>query len=419
MTDSWSEAPIPTPPTDPQAMARRAAQGATPDSAGYDPGRAVPGAPMQGTQSAGSAAQQAGYTGPRMPTSSKAAPGKPAGKGAAAKGKAAQSGATPFVWDGGLISEQQTGGPPPLPAPVAAPVPRPPAGPPEFRRSSLRRTQWAAVPPDETAGPGGGGGQIGPPNGPEGGSGRGRQVGLVVLGALVLVGLLIWVIASVLPNNKPAGSAVADATADATPSRSLQPLGASPFSAASDTAKPTPSAPKTTHSAAAPHTTQAQPATVKTSATHATTAAAPTPPTVNVQIADSENGLVIDVDNSGTAAGTLVGTWAADNTTAQHWHLVLQPNGSYVIYTELMDLKEGLEINTNANDYSGDAVTTLQAYDNDAQMQWTAKYLGSSDKYELVNNYNGQCLMGGGQGVANATTTCDTSDAHQAWTITG
>jgi hypothetical protein len=299
----------------------------------------------------------------------------------------------------------------PAPAPIAAPVTRPPAGPPEFRSSSLRRTQWAAVPPDETAGPGGGGGQIGPPAGPEGGSGRGRQVGLVVLGALVLVGLLIWVIASVLPNNKPGGTAVAAAT----PSRSLQPLGASPFAEASDTAKPTPSAPKATHSAA-PHTTAAQqPATVKTSAT---TAAAPVPPTVNVQIADSDNGLVIDVDNSGTTAGTLVGTWAADKTPAQHWHLVLQPNGSYVIYTELMDLKEGLEINTNANDYSGDAVTTLQAYDNDAQMQWMAKYLGS-DKYELVNDYNGQCLMGGGQGVANATTTCDTSDAHQAWTITG
>jgi hypothetical protein len=137
-----------------------------------------------------------------------------------------------------------------------------------------------------------------------------------------------------------------------------------------------------------------------------------------VAIADSDNGLVLDVDNSGTSAGTLVGTWTSDDTAAQHWHLVLQPNGSYVIYSELMDLKEGLEINTNANDYSGDTVTTLQSYADDAAMQWDVKYLGS-DKYELINSYNGQCLMGGGKGVANATTTCDTSDAHQAWTITG
>ena len=137
-----------------------------------------------------------------------------------------------------------------------------------------------------------------------------------------------------------------------------------------------------------------------------------------IDCAFSDDGLVMDVDNSGTATGTLVGTWSADGTAAQHWHLVLQPNGTYVIYTELMDLKEGLEINTNANDYSGNTITTLQSYSGSSAMQWTAKSRGSG-KYELVNKDKGQCLQGGGQGVADATTTCETTNAHQAWTIAG
>jgi len=136
-----------------------------------------------------------------------------------------------------------------------------------------------------------------------------------------------------------------------------------------------------------------------------------------VLITDSDDGLVLDVDNSGTSTGTLVGTWSADGTSAQHWHLVLQPDGYYVIYSELMDLKEGLQINTDASLYSGNTVTALETYNDEATMRWTTRYLGS-DKYELVSQDNGQCLTGGGQGVANATAACDTSDAHQAWTIT-
>jgi Ricin-type beta-trefoil lectin domain-like len=235
-----------------------------------------------------------------------------------------------------------------------------------------------------------------PPNGPGSGSRpRGTRWGLILIGALATAALLTWVITSTLPKNSTnATVAIGTPTASAASPHALQPLGTSPIPVPSNTAKkPSPTAAKTTHPAA------------------------PTPSTVNVEITDTDDRLVLDVDNSGTSAGTLVGTWAVDNTTAQHWHLVAQPNGTYVIYSELADLKEGLEINTNANEYGGDTVTTLHSYDDNAAMRWTAKYLGSNE-YELINNDNGQCLTGGGQGVANATTTCNASNAHQAWTLT-
>ena len=377
MTDSRSERPIPTEPADPQAMTRRDAQGAAPD--------------------------------PPVATSSQAT----------AKGRTASE--RPFVWDGGLISEDDGPGAPPA-SPVAE---RAQAGPAESKRSSLRRLQWIGGAAEKNAADGGDGGSAGdPPEGPEGGSrGRGGRVGLVFIGALAVAGLLVWAITSTLPKSGPKASVAAAGTASASPTHALQPLGASPIAVLSDSARPSPSATRITLPAA-PHTTTAsqRPATVKTTA--ATTApastapAAPTPQTTDVQIADSANGLVLDVDNSGTTSGTLVGTWSVDGTPAQHWHLVAQPNGSYVVYSELADLKEGLEINTDANDFNGNTATTLQSYTGNTSMQWTAKYLGSN-KYELVSGYNGQCLTGAGQGVANATIACDTSDAHQAWTITG
>jgi hypothetical protein len=139
---------------------------------------------------------------------------------------------------------------------------------------------------------------------------------------------------------------------------------------------------------------------------------------VNVTIADTSTGYVLDVDNSGTSAGTLIGTWPSDNSSAQRWHLVLQPDGSYVMYSELMDMSEGLDINTNPNIYSGNTITTMQAYRGQSDMRWTAVYTGPG-KYELRSRYNGQCLQGAGQGVANATSACNASNAHQLWTITG
>jgi hypothetical protein len=228
--------------------------------------------------------------------------------------------------------------------------------------------------------------QPAPPEGPGTGSrGRGKRLGLILVSALAAAALLVWVITATLPKNGPEATVAAGATITVSPPHAVEPLGTSPIPLPSHTAKPTPTA--------------------------------PIPPTVDVEITDMDDRLVLDVDNSGTSAGTLVGTWAVDNTTAQHWHLAAQPNGTYVIYTELADLKKGLEINTDASDYSGDTVTTLQPYDDDAAMQWSLKYLSSND-YELVNNDNGQCLTGGGQGVANATATCSTSNAHQAWTFT-
>ena len=417
MTDSWSERPAPTEPADPQAMTRRVPQGGAPDSSGRGPAAAVPGTGATTQPATSVPAQPAARAQPRMPTSGKAA-NKAVGKGNNAR-------TAPYVWDSGLISED---GPstPPAP-PVAA---RPPAGPPESKRSSLRRTQWAAGPAEEgAAGGGDGDSPVGPPEGPGGGShSRGARVALVFLGALAVAALLVWVITSTLPKTAAKAAVAADPAASAASTQALQPLGGSTIVIASDTAKPSPTAAKSTlPTPTAPHTTASQrPVTVKTTAPPHTSAASTAPaapatpalPTVDVQIADSDDQLVLDVDNSGTTAGTLVGTWSVDNTAAQHWHLVAQPNGSYVIYSELADLKLGLEINTNANDFNGDTATTLQSYDDNVAMQWTAKYLGSG-KYELINSYNGQCLTSGGQGVANATLGCNTSDAYQAWTITG
>jgi hypothetical protein len=299
---------------------------------------------------------------------------------------------------------------------------------------SPQPVQWAwTSTPVEKLGPGGGSG--GSPNEPRGG--RRTRLALIVGGTLALTALLGWVIAATLPNNGPHTAALAGSDQSATLLQtSSQPVGtpsSSPASA-SATLSQSPSAAKTTASPSPTHTTQppppqappAQATHPATTATTASKAAAPSAPpnpapsaTVNVEIADSDDGLVLDVDNSGTSAGTLVGTWSADNSAAQHWHLVLQPNGSYVIYTELMDMKQALEINTNANDYGGNTITTLQPYAGGASMQWTAKYLGSG-KYELVSKYNGKCLQGAGQGVANATATCTAGDAHQAWTfVTG
>ena len=416
MTDSWSERPISPEPADAQAMTRRVPQGATSDSPGHDPAGAVPatGAPLRPKQpSTFTPAQAAARTQPRMPTSSNAA------SKATAKGGTANPAS--YVWDSALVSEDGPGT-----GPVAPPAPRPPAGPPESKCSSLRRIQWAAGPAEQDAAGDGGDGDppAGPPEGPGGGPrGRGTRVGLVFLGALAVAALLVWVITSTMPKSPAKAAVTADGTTGAAPPHPLQPLGASPIAVLSETAKPSPAATRITLPAA-PHTVASQhPAAVRTTARASTAPAssapaAPAPPTVDVQIADSDDRLVIDVDNSGTTAGTLVGTWAVDDTPAQHWHLVAQPNGSYVIYSELADLKLGLEINVNADDYNGDTVTTLQPYDGDAAMQWTAKYLGSG-KYELVNAYNGQCLTSGGQGVSNATIGCDTSDAYQAWTITG
>ena len=84
-------------------------------------------------------------------------------------------------------------------------------------------------------------------------------------------------------------------------------------------------------------------------------------------------------------------------------------------------MKQALEININANDYGSNTMQPphepYRFYS--SSMQWTAKYLGSG-KYELVSKYNGKCLQGAGQGVANATATCTAGDAHQAWTfVTG
>jgi Ricin-type beta-trefoil lectin domain-like len=351
VTDSWSERPIPAEPADPQART-----------------------PMP-SNATGHASDKA----------------KAAKKSrAAAKGKTAN--AAPFIWDSGRIPGDAS----------TTPSPTPPA-PPESKRSSLQRTQQTAAPTEENAVTGSGDGRspIGPPEGPPSGPGgesrgRGTRLGLILVGGLAVAALLVWAITSTLPKNSTKATVAVGTTATPSTTTSLhavQPLGTSPIPVPSNTAKPSPSAAKTTHSAA------------------------PIPLTVNVEITDMDDRLVLDVDNSGTSAGTLVGTWAVDNTTAQHWHLVAQPNGTYVIYSELADLKDGLEINTNANDYSGGTVTTLRSYDDDAAMQWTVKYL-SSDEYELVNSYNGQCLSGGGQGVANATSTCNTSNTHQAWTLT-
>jgi Ricin-type beta-trefoil lectin domain-like len=352
VTDSWSERPIPTEPADPQAM--------TPISS-----------------------NAAGNTSDKAKAAKKSR--------AAAKGKTAN--AAPFIWDSGRIPGDVS----------TTPSPTPPA-PPESKRSSPQRTQQTAALAEGNAASTGDDGRspIGPPEGPPGGPGgksrsRGTRLGLILIGGLAVAALLVWAITSILPKNSTKATVAVGTTATpsttATSLHAAQPLGTSPIPVPSNTAKPSPSVTKTTHSAA------------------------PTPATVNVEITDMDDRLVLDVDNSGTSAGTLVGTWAMDNTTAQHWHLVAQPNGTYVIYSELADLKEGLEINTNANDYSGGAVTTLQSYDDDAAMQWTVKYL-SSDEYELINSYNGQCLTGGGQGVANATSTCNTSNTHQAWTLT-
>ena len=315
---------------------------------------------------------------------------------------------------------------------------------------SPRPVQWAwTSTPVEGSGPGGGG-SGGSPDAPRGGpGGRRTRLALIVGGTLALTALLGWVIAATLPDNSSHTAALAGSDRSATVLQSSsRPLGAGLASPASatGTVSRSPSAAKTTATASSvpthttqppqtqPERTQSQqapppqappaqpthPATTATTASKATTpAAAPNPApsaTVNVEIADSDDGLVLDVDNSGTSSGTLVGTWSADNTAAQHWHLVLQPNGSYVIYTELMDMKQGLEINTDANDYGGNTITTLQPYAGNASMQWTAKYLGSG-KYELISRYNGKCLQGAGQGVANATATCTSGDAHQAWTF--
>lgn len=421
MTDSWSERPIPTEPADSQAMTRRVPQGATSDSPGHDPAAAVPatGAPLRPKRPAAfTPAQAAARTQPRTPISGDAA------SKATAKGGTANPAS--YVWDSALASEDGPGA-----GPVAPPAARPPAGPPESKRSSLRRIQWAAEPAEQEAADDGGDGDppAGPPEGPGGGPrGRGTRVGLVFLGALAVAALLIWVITSTMPKSPAKAAVTADDGTGAAPTHALLPLGASPIAVLSGTAKPSPAATRITLPAA-PHSTASQrPAAVRTTArasgARPSTApassapAAPAPPTVDVQIADSDDKLVIDVDNSGTSAGTLVGTWAVDNTPAQHWHLVAQPNGSYVIYSELADLKLGLEINVNTDDYKGDTVTTLQPYDGAAAMQWTAKYLGAGE-YELINAYNGQCLTSGGQGVSNATIGCDTSDAYQAWTITG
>jgi Ricin-type beta-trefoil lectin domain-like len=403
VTDSWSERPIPTEPADPQAMTNRVPEGATPDAPAYDPTRPIipstslPLQPMQQpsyTPSLPSAAQA------RTPMSSNATgnasdKAKAAKKSrAAAKGKTAN--AAPFIWDSGRTPGDVSATP--SPTPPAPPVP------PESKHSSLQRTQQTAAPTEENAASASEDGRspIGPPEGPLGGPGgesrgRGTRLGLILVGTLAVAALLVWVITATLPKNSTKATVAVGTTATpsttATSLHAVQPLGTSPIPVPSNTAKPGSSVTKTTHSAA------------------------PIPPTVNVEITDMDDRLVLDVDNSGTSAGTLVGTWAVDNTTAQHWHLVAQPNGTYVIYSELADLKVGLEINTNANDYSGGTVTTLQSYDDDAAMQWTVKYL-SSGEYELVNNYNGQCLTGGGQGVANATSTCSTSNTHQAWTLT-
>jgi Ricin-type beta-trefoil lectin domain-like len=364
VTDSWSERPIPTEPADPRAMTKRVPEAAAPDSPPYDPTRPIPSAalplrPMQ-QPSYTSPVPSASATQARTPMSSNAT-GNASDKAKAARksraaAKSKPANAAPFIWDSGRVPGNTS------PAP--------------------QRPQQPAAPTAENAPSAAADGRapIGPPGAPLAGPAgeprrRGTRLGLILIGALAVAALLVWVITSTLPKTSPKAPVAIGTT---TPSA---------------TAKPSPSAAKTTHSAA------------------------PTPPTVNVEITDMDDRLVLDVDNSGTSAGTLVGTWAVDNTAAQHWHLVAQPNGTYVIYSELANLKEGLEINTNAKDYSGGTVTTLQSYDDDAAMQWTVKYL-SSNEYELVNNDNGQCLTGGGQGVANATSTCNASNAHQAWTLT-
>jgi hypothetical protein len=248
----------------------------------------------------------------------------------------------------------------------------------------------------------------------------------VSLGALALVGVVVWVVTSTLPGSGRQPSAAGDAT-QTMRVLPLQSLDGSPFAAASALAVNSPStgatsvpsgAVRTSAAAAVPSRTATQSqqqASTKTSATAAPST--PLPPTVNVSIADASEGLLLDVENAQTAVGTLIGMWPDDNTAAQRWHLVLQPDGAYVVYTELMDLHEGLEINTDPNKYGGNTITTVQSDTGDPQMQWTLKYLGSN-KYELVSRYDGKCLRAGaGQGIAAAATTCVTSDANQAWTI--
>ena len=410
MTDSRSERPIPTDPADPQALTNRAPEAATPAAPAHDPTRPIPATslPRQPMQQPSYTEPPPSATQPRPPMSSNPSDKpKPAKKGkAAAKAKTAN--AAPFIWDSGRIPADTS------PTPPASPYPK--RSSPPIDESAVTASTDGRSPTD-------------PPEVPlaspaDESRGRGKRLGLILIGALAAAALLAWIITATLPNNNTKATVAVGTTATATPSAStsittpphaVQPLGTSPIPVPSNTTKPSPTAAKTTHSAT-PHTSAPQqPPIAKTTASKPP--ATPTPATVNVEITDTDDRLVLDVDNSGTSAGTLVGTWAVDNTTAQHWHLVAQPNGTYVIYSELADLKEGLEINTNANDYSGGTVTTLQSYEDNAAMQWTVKYL-SSNEYELVNTYNDQCLTGGGQGVANATSTCNTANAHQAWTLT-
>jgi hypothetical protein len=279
----------------------------------------------------------------------------------------------------------------------ARPRPQVPA---EVKRGSLRRSQWAIGPGEPGTGPGVP--RVRRPGGPEDGSRRrGSRMILVLSGAVVVVGVLSLMVSSLMSGqNPPAKSAPLLATA-------RSPLVASSFSPLSVVVTGGPSSGVSPRAGSA----SASPA--------GRTSGADTPaepPVVNVVITDTDDGLVLDVDNSKTAAGTLVGTWPSDDTTAQRWHLVRQPGGRYVVYSELTDLHEGLEISTDPEKFNGNRVTTLQPYEDDPRMRWTARYLGSG-RYELVNQEDGQCLTGSGQGLAVATAACDSADAHQAWSF--
>jgi hypothetical protein len=303
----------------------------------------------------------------------------------------------------------------------------------ESTRGSRRRSQWTASPGgagellgnsgDEQAGTSGTDGSA------QGGRPRRGRSSRVLIGALALMVVAAGVIAATLPKGKTQTvstvNSASSANSAAAGSGQLVPMTSAAVSTAATatvSAKPSPTKPS---ASATPSTASQQaPTAAAAAAPNRTAASSPSPspntapPTVNVLITDTSSGLVLDVDNSGTAVGTLIGTWGADSTAAQRWHLVLQPDNSYVIYSEIMDMHEGLDINTDPNQYSGNTITTMQNYTGNSHMRWTAVYLGSG-KYQLKNRYNGQCLQGAGQGVANATVACNSSNAHQVWTITG
>ncbi|HEV2635924.1 MAG TPA: RICIN domain-containing protein [Actinocrinis sp.] len=239
----------------------------------------------------------------------------------------------------------------------------------------------------------------------------GAALGVVVVGGVLVLGSRHHAPAGSAPTAAQGPSAGA-ASPPATTAGAPAPTASATASAPGSTAPASVSASRTTH--AAPHTTQAAPAVAPP-----TTAAQPIPPPDNVLITDTADGFVLDLADSGTTAGTLIGTWAADGTKAQRWHLVNEPgNGGYAIYSELTDLTFGLEANTNPADFGGNPVTTLQPRGSTPDKRWTAQYVRPGI-YELINHANGQCLQGAGQGVADATATCDSSNNHQLWKIAG